>query len=142
MEELYAIAVVDSYHLQTTTPAETEVRNVRSFYSGHYKTHGVSIQGACDHHCPFVFLGVAGPDIMGDRDAIQQVDLHNVINGLPGLYCVIGDCACTPSEKWFLSTEVSVQQWLLGMTTQLLCFTALNRIEMSFGLMTNKWGIL
>jgi hypothetical protein len=93
------IAVVDGYHLQTITPEVTEVRNIRSFYSGHYKTHGLNIQGACDHHCRFVFLGVAGPGIMGDRNAIQQVDLHNLINGLPGLYCVIGDCAYTPSEK-------------------------------------------
>jgi hypothetical protein len=35
----------------------------------------------------------------GNCDAIKQVELHNLIHSLPGLYSVIGDCAYTPSEK-------------------------------------------
>ena len=93
-------AGVDGYHLQAITSAITEVRNhVHSFYSWHYRSHGVNITGACDHHCCFVFFGVAGPGIMGDCDAIKQVELHDLIKTLPGLYSVIGDCAYTPSEK-------------------------------------------
>jgi hypothetical protein len=136
------IAVVDGYHLQTITPAVTEVRNVCSSYSGHYKTHGVNIQGACDHHCCFVFLGVAGPGVMGDRDAIQQVDLHNLINALPGLYCVIGDCAYMSSEKMvpiYRGADATMARYddFNFYASQLRI-----RIEMAFGLMTKKWGIL
>jgi hypothetical protein len=36
---------------------------------------------------------------MRDCDAIQQVELHNLIHSLPGLYSVIGNCAYTQSEK-------------------------------------------
>jgi hypothetical protein len=136
------VAVVDGYHLQTITPAITEVRNVRSFYSGHYKTHGVNIQGACDHHCRFVFFGVAGPGVMGDRDAIKQVELHNLIHSLPGLYSVIGDCAYTPSEKLipiYRGAEATLPRYdnFNFYASQLRI-----RIEMAFGLMTKKWGIL
>jgi hypothetical protein len=66
------VSVIDGYHLQIQTPSRKEVSNVQSFFSGHYQTHGMNIQGACDHHCCFTFLGVAGPGVMGDRDAIKQ----------------------------------------------------------------------
>ena len=59
---------------------------------------GLNIQAAYDHHCRFTFLGVAGPGVMGDRDAIDMVKLGSLVNGLPGLYCVIGDCAYTAIE--------------------------------------------
>jgi hypothetical protein len=87
------VAVVDGYHLQTHTPSRTEVDNVRSYYSGHYQTYGVNIQAACDHNCRFIFIGVAGPGVMGDRDALNQVSIGQMIENLPGLFCVIGDCA-------------------------------------------------
>lgn len=137
------VGVVDGYHLQTITPAITEVKNVRSFYSRHYKTHGVNIQGACDHHCQFVFFGVAGPGVMGDHDAIKQVELDNLIHSLPpGLYSVIGDCAYTPSEKLipiYRGAEATLPRYdkFNFYASQLRI-----RIEMAFGLMTKKWGIL
>jgi hypothetical protein len=43
-------------------------------------------------------MGVAGPGVMGDREAISQIALKDLNNHLPGLYCVISDCAYTPSE--------------------------------------------
>jgi hypothetical protein len=56
------VAVVDGYHLQTITPSATEVRNVRSFYSGHYrrmestfKVPATTIVGSCS----LVWLGLA-----------------------------------------------------------------------------------
>ncbi len=92
------VSVIDGYHLQIQTPSKNEVRNVQSFFSGHYQTHGLNIQAACDHNCCFTFLGVAGPGVMGDRDAINMVKLGSLVEDLPGLYCVIGDCAYTPSD--------------------------------------------
>jgi hypothetical protein len=35
---------------------------------------------------------------MGDQGAINQVKLGTMVENLPGLYCVIGDCACTATE--------------------------------------------
>jgi len=134
------VSVIDGYHLQIQTPSKNEVRNVRSFFSGHYQTHGLNIQAACDHNCCFTFLGVAGPGVMGDRDAINMVKLGSLVEDLPGLYCVIGDCAYTPSEHL-------VPIYRGGITSQNDNFNFFAsqlriRIEMAFGLMVKKWGIL
>ena len=60
------VAVLDGYHLQTITPSKKEVYNVQSCFSGHYQTCMINIQVACDHNCHFLFIGIAGPGIMGD----------------------------------------------------------------------------
>ena len=60
------VAVLDGYHLQTITPSKKEVHNVWSYFSSHYQTYGVNIQAACDHNCQFLFIGSAGPGVMGD----------------------------------------------------------------------------
>jgi DDE superfamily endonuclease len=72
------VAAIDGYHLQISTPSKKEAKNVTSFFSGHYQTHGVNIQAACDHNCRFVFIGVAGPGNMGDREAIQEVSIGKI----------------------------------------------------------------
>ncbi len=134
------VSVIDGYLLQIQTPSKNEVKNVKSFFSGHYQTHGLNIQAACDHHCRFTFLGVAGPGVMGDRDAINMVKLGSLVEGLPGLYCVIGDCAYTPSEHL-----VPIYRGGMAQQNDNFNFFASQlriRIEMAFGLMVKKWGIL
>jgi hypothetical protein len=37
------VGVVDGYHLEIITPIKKEVNNVKSFFSGHYKTYGVNV---------------------------------------------------------------------------------------------------
>ena len=92
------VAAIDGYHLQITTPSKKEAKNVRSYFSGHYQTYGVNIQASCDHNCKFSFIGVAGPGVLGDREAVQQVSLGDLIEKLPGMFCTIGDCAYTATE--------------------------------------------
>ncbi|KAI2492717.1 hypothetical protein MHU86_21824 [Fragilaria crotonensis] len=92
------VAVLDGYHLEIRTPPKKQVGNVCSFFSGHYQMHGVNVQAACDHNCRFLFLGVAGPGVMGDRDAVKIVTLNRLIESMPPLFCAIGDCAYTPTE--------------------------------------------
>jgi hypothetical protein len=46
--------VVDGYLMRCRVPAKQEVKNVRSFFSGHYQCYGVNIQAAADHHCRFI----------------------------------------------------------------------------------------
>ncbi len=135
------ISVVDGYHLQIVTPSKTEVRNVRSFFSGHYQTYGLNIQAACDHHCRFTYLGIAGPGVMGDRDAINQVTLGAMVENLSGLYCVIGDCAYTATEHMipiYRNAEKLKRQDNFNFFASQLRI----RIEMAFGLMVKKWAIL
>ena len=66
-------AVIDGYHHQIRPPSKSEVNNIKSFFSGHYQTYELNIQTACDRYCRFLFIEVAGPGVMGDRDAIKQI---------------------------------------------------------------------
>jgi DDE superfamily endonuclease len=136
------VSVVDGYHLEIITPTKKEVQNVKSFFSGHYQTYGVNVQASCDHHCRFTFLGVAGPGVMGDREAIYQVPLGRMIDALPHVYCVIGDCAYTPTEHLVpiyrgVNAAIPRNDNFNFYASQLRI-----RIEMAFGLLVKKWSIL
>ncbi|KAG7352898.1 hypothetical protein IV203_008946 [Nitzschia inconspicua] len=58
------VSVHDGYLLRIQTPSAGEVGNVRSYFSGHYQCNGVNVQAACDAHCRFLFIGVAGPGVV------------------------------------------------------------------------------
>ena len=80
------------------TPPKKEVHNVKSYFSGHYQTYDIKIQAVCDHNCHFLFIGVGGPGVMGDREAVKESGLSKLVEKLPGLLYCIGDCAYTPTE--------------------------------------------
>ena len=92
------VAVLNSYHMAITTTPKKEVHNVKSYFSGHYQTYGINIEVACDHNCHFLFIGVGGPGIMGDRETVKESGLSKLVEKLPGLLYCIGDCAYTPTE--------------------------------------------
>jgi hypothetical protein len=54
--------VVDGYLLRILVPSKSEVKNVRSFFSGHYQCYGVNIQACADHHSRFVHFAFAAPE--------------------------------------------------------------------------------
>ena len=136
------VSVVDGYFLHTRTPPKRLVPNVRSFFSGHYQQTGVNVQAAADHHCRFQFVGVAGPGVMGDRTAIHEVELGGLIERLPGMFFAIGDCAYTPTEH--LVPIFGGEQAKIGKHDRFNFYASQLRIriEMAFGLMVKKWGIL
>ena len=115
---------------------------MRSFYSGHYNTYGVNVQGACDHHSRFVYLGVAGPGVMGDREALIGSSLGRMIEKLQGLFCAIGDCAYMPTEHVVPIFGGAQGKVTANSNFNFYASQCRIRIEMAFGLMTQKWGIL
>ena len=136
------VAVHDRYHMEIVTPPKKEVHNVKSYFSGHYQTYGINIQAACDHNCCFLFIGVGGPGIMGDREAVKESGLYDLVEKLPGLLYCIGDCAYTPTEHLipiYGSDNTTKSQYdnYNFYASQLRI-----RIELSFGLMVKRWGIL
>lgn len=136
------VAVVDGFLLKIVTPSKKEAGNVRSYFSGHYQHHGVNVQAACDPFCRFVFISVAGPGVMGDRDALNESGLYDIIEKLPELFCTIGDCAYKATEH-MLPIFSGINR--LSPKYDTFNFYASQvriRIEMAFGLMTKKWGIL
>jgi DDE superfamily endonuclease len=136
------VGVVDGYHLEINTPPKKDARNVRNYFSGHYQSYGINVQAVCDHQCRFTYIGVAGPGNMGDRDAVNVNSLGKMIESLPGLFCVIGDCAYTPTEHLVPiyrgdDARISRIDNFNFYASQLRI-----RIEMAFGLMVKKWAIL
>ena len=134
--------VVDGYLLRIRVPAKDEVKNVRSFFSGHYQCYGINIQAAADHHSRFIHFAFAAPGVTGDRDAIKQCLLYELIEDLPLGICCIGDAAYQPTEHM-----VPIYQGADKLMTKYDNFNFFAsqcriRVEMAFGMMQAKWGIL
>jgi DDE superfamily endonuclease len=136
------VGVVDGYLLRIRVPSKHEVGNVKSFFSGHYQCYGMNVQAVADHHSRFLFLAISGPGVMGDRQALGETKLSDLIANLPFGICVIGDAAYCPTEQL-----VPIYQ---GITKQQKKYDNFNyyasqvriRVEMAFGMMNMKWGIL
>jgi hypothetical protein len=136
------VAAVDGYLLSIDVPSKKEAKNVRSFFSGHYQTHGVNIQAACDHHCRFTFIGVAGPGSMGDQEASRECGLYDLIENLSGTFTTIGDCAYEPTEHMAPIYGGNEGRREENDTFNFFASQLRIRIEMTFGLMVKKWCIL
>lgn len=136
------VTVVDGYLLAIQTPSKAEAKNVRSYFSGHYQKYGVNIQASCDAHCRFTFLGVGGPGVTKDRTGIVESGLSMLIENLPPGYVCIGDCAYQPTENL---VPIFGGDLALKKDNDNFNYYASQlriRIEMAFGMMTRKWGIL
>lgn len=136
------VGVLDGYLLRIKVPPKDIVKNVRSFFSGHYQCYGVNIQAVADHHCRFLFIAFAGPGVMGDKEALGETTLKELIEELPFGLCVIADAAYCPTEHL-----VPVYQGLAKHEPKYDNFNFYAsqlriRIEMAFGIMNMKWGIL
>jgi DDE superfamily endonuclease len=136
------VGVVDGYLLRCRVPSKKEVKNVRSFFSGHYQCYGVNIQAAADHHCRFIHFSFAAPGVTGDRDAIKQCSLHELIEGLPVGICVIGDAAYQPTEHMIPVYQGAEKLIPKYDNFNFFASQCRIRIEMAFGMMQGKWGIL
>lgn len=79
---------------------------------------------------------------MSDRDAINESGLGELVNNLPGMYCAIGDCAYVATEH--LVPIFGGAQALIARNDNFNFFASQLRIriEMAFGLMVKKWGLL
>jgi DDE superfamily endonuclease len=136
------VGVLDGYLMAINTPSKRTAKNVRSYYSGHYRRNGINIQACCDASCRFTFVGVGGPGVTKDRVAVKESGLSDLVEALPQGYICIGDCAYQPSERL---VPIFGGDLALKPDNDNFNYFASQlriRIEMAFGLMTRKWGIL
>jgi hypothetical protein len=136
------VGVCDGFLMEIRTPPRAIVGNVRSYFSGHYQRNGVNCQAVSDHLSRFIYFAVSGPGVMGDNTAVRAFDLFDLIQNLPMPYCVIGDAAYQPTEhlvSMYYGNDRKKKEYdnFNFFASQLRI-----RVEMSFGLMTKKWGIL
>eukprot|EP00980_Cylindrotheca_fusiformis_P016821 scaffold5074_cov99-Cylindrotheca_fusiformis.AAC.3 len=136
------VGALDGYLVSIATPSKNEANNVRSYFSGHYQKYGVNIQACCDAYCRFLFVGVGGPGVTSDRKGIHESGLFALVEKLPPGYVVIGDCAYQPTEHL---VPIFGGDLALKKDNDNFNYFASQlriRIEMAFGMMTRKWGIL
>jgi DDE superfamily endonuclease len=136
------VGVVDGYLLRIRVPAKKEVGNVRSFFSGHYQCYGVNIQAVADHQSRFIHFAFAAPGVTGDRDAIKQCSLHGLVEDLPVGLCVIGDAAYQPTEHMVPVYHGADKLHAKYDNFNFFASQLRIRVEMAFGIMQSKWGIL
>jgi hypothetical protein len=136
------VGVLDGYLLKINSPRKAEAKNVRAYYSGHYQCHGVNIQAVADHHCRFLYLAVAAPGSTGDNDAMSQISLASHLAKLPLGYCIIGDAAYTATEHLIPIYKGIDRLIKKNDDFNFYASQCRIRIEMAFGLMQMKWGIL
>jgi hypothetical protein len=136
------VSVVDGYTPHVVTPPKARVGNVGSFFSGHKKANCVNVQAGCDSMCRFQYLAVTGPGTIADRDALERCTLGRLIRNLPSNYVCILDAAYNP-DTHACPLYYGVDRMnpfcdnfnFYGSQCRI-------RIEMAFGLMYQKWGIL
>ena len=136
------VGVIDGYLLAIHTPWKCHAKNVRSYFSGHYQKYGINIQASCDADCRFTFVGIGGPGVTKDRTGVKESGLSDKIENLPEGYICIGDCAYQPTERL---VPIFGGDLALRKDNDNFNFFASQlqiRIEMAFGIMTRKWGIL
>lgn len=137
------VGVIDGFLLQTCTPSVSGSNgNVKAFFSGHYQCYGVNIQGICDSKCRFIFLASAAPGGCNDIVAYRRCGLQPMINSLPLGRYIIGDNAYVCSEH--LLTPFSGNEKFEARKDAFNFYISQLRIriEMAFGMMTNKFQIL
>ena len=136
------VGAVDGYLLVITTPRKAEAKNVRSYFSGHYQRNGVNIQASCDADCRFTFVGVGGPGVTKDRQGVKESGLFVKIQALPAGFVCVCDCAYMATEQMIPTFGGDLALRRDNDNFNFFLSQLRIRIEMAFGLMTKKWGIL
>jgi DDE superfamily endonuclease len=89
-----------------------------------------------------LFVSLAAPGSVNDRDAIQENNLLTLLQKLPKVFVIIGDAAYAPSEQivpMFYGINRNDPQCN---NFNYYAFQCQICIEIAFGLMQMKWGIL
>jgi hypothetical protein len=116
--------------------------NPRAYHSGHYNCPGLNVLAMCDARLRFTFFGILKPGSTSDLRTYEFSSLPQFVEALPDGTYIVGDAAFMVSEHLLIpftgsSREVPEKDVFNFYLSQLRI-----RIEMAFGLLTNKWRIL
>jgi hypothetical protein len=77
------VSIIDGYLMEIEATSRETVGNVRAYFSRHHQRYGVNIQACCDHLSCFTYIGLAGPGVMNDNQAIYEISIGEKIANLP-----------------------------------------------------------
>ena len=136
------VGVLDGYLVSINTPPKRLAKNVRSYFSGHHQRYRINVQACCDADCRFTFIGVGGPGVTKDRQGIKESGLDAKVDALPIGYICIADCVYQPTEKLVPIFGGDLALKKENDNFNYFASQLRIRIEMAFGILTRKWGIL
>ena len=137
------VGCIDGFLAITKRPTMKESMNQpKAFFSGHYGVFGLNVQAVCDIKCRFLFFGVVAPGKCGDQVAFERTPLFQYTKELPDGYYIIGDAAYSVGEKMLTPFTGGHRNDPAKDAYNFFLSQLRIRIEMSFGLLTNKWRIL
>ena len=116
---------------------------MKAYYSGHYESYGLNCQAVCDANLKFIFFGVVGPGKTNDNVAFPRcLFLYKKVEKLPpGIY-FLGDAAYTLTEHFLVPFTGSQRDNVDNDADNFYLSQLQIRIEMAFGRLVRKWGIL
>ena len=137
------VGAMDGLFATTKQPSIADSKgNPRAYHSGHYNDYGLNVQAICDARLRFLFFAVAAPGRTGDLVAYEMLTIREIIENLPaGLY-VVADAAYMLTEHVLVPFTGGDRQSADKDTFNYFLSQLRIRIEMAFGLLTNKWRIL
>ena len=137
------VGCIDGYLATITRPRLDECNGYPgAFHSGHYGVYGLNVQAVCNHRSQFIFFGVVAPGKCGDQVAFERTSLPALMQALPVGTYLVGDAAYSVSEKMLVPFTGSQRNNPSHDAHNFYLSQLRIRIEMAFGLMTNKWRIL
>jgi DDE superfamily endonuclease len=141
------VGAIDGYLLSINLPPPTDTANVTGFFSGHYQRYGINVQACCDSQCHFTFFALSAPGSWNDRIAVKVKDVNGVslsglVESLPSPYVCIADAAYEPTESMIPLYYGEHRRDPLYDNFNFYASQCRIQIEMSFGMMTQKWRIL
>ena len=137
------IGSIDGYLQPISKPRKKDCDGFpQAYWSGHYMSYGLNVQAVCDSNCCFLYFGVVAPGKCPDQKAFERTKLFQIVSNLrPGQY-IVGDAAYTLTDQ-VLCPFVGSQRESTNKDAYNYFLSQLRiRIEMTFGLLTNKWRIL
>ena len=106
------VAAVDGLLIRTEAPWKKRVPNIKSYYSGHYKSYGINVQAACDYKSRFVYMTVKCPGGCNDSMAYRNTSLPDKVESLPPKCFTLKMLADYSSVLQFYITFVSMKDIL------------------------------
>ncbi len=137
------VGCIDGYLATITQPQLEECNgSPGAFHSGHYGVYGLNVQAVCNHRSQFTFFGVVAPGKCGNQVAFERTSLPTLMRALPlGTY-IIGDAAYSVGKRMLVPFTGSQRTNPSNDAHNFYLSQLRIRIEMAFGLLTNKWRIL
>ena len=137
------IGCIDGFLAVTRRPTMKDSNNnPGAFFSGHYGMYGLNVQAVCDRQSRFLFFGVVAPGKCGDQVAFERTPLYDYVQNVPPGYYLIGDAAYTVGESLLTPFTGGHRNDPIKDAYNFFLSQLRIRIEMAFGLLTNKWRVL